>query len=85
MGAECCSPPARVPILPASLTVIGRTLSLAQSRPLFEGQNKSTQLRDFPGGPVAKTALSMQGFQVRSLVRELNPTCYSYDMAQPNK
>ena len=31
---------------------------------------------DFPGGPGAKTPLSqVQGAQVRSLVRELDPTC----------
>ena len=30
---------------------------------------------DFPGGPVAKTALPMQAVQVPSLVRELDPTC----------
>ena len=27
------------------------------------------------GGPVAKTLFLMQGAQVRSLVRELDPTC----------
>ena len=27
----------------------------------------------------------MQGAQVRSLVRELDPTCYNYDPEQPNK
>ena len=27
--------------------------------------------RDFPGGPVSKTELPMQGAQVRSLVRKL--------------
>ena len=32
---------------------------------------------DFPGGPVAKTALPMQGTWVRSLVRELDPTCHN--------
>ena len=31
--------------------------------------------RDFPGGPVAKTPHSMQGAQVYSLVRDLDPTC----------
>ena len=31
--------------------------------------------QDFPGGPVAKTLLPMQGAQVPSLVRELGPTC----------
>ena len=29
---------------------------------------------DFPGGAVVKTALPLQGPQVRSLVRELDPT-----------
>jgi len=34
--------------------------------------------RDSPGGPVAKTPLlPMLGAQVRSLVRELDPTCHS--------
>ena len=32
-------------------------------------------LGDFPGGPVVKTALPMQGVQVWSLARELDPTC----------
>ena len=37
---------------------------------------KNGQDRDFPGGTVAKTRhLSMQGAWVRSLVRELDPTC----------
>ena len=31
--------------------------------------------RGFPGGPVAKTEQPMQGPQVWSLVRELDPTC----------
>ena len=30
---------------------------------------------DFPGGPVAKTELPMQGTRVQSLIRKLNPTC----------
>ena len=34
-----------------------------------------TTMRDFPGGPVGKTALPMQGAQVQSLVGELDPTC----------
>ena len=38
---------------------------------------------DFPGGPVAKTP--RQGAQVQSLVRELDPTCYKGDLAQPKK
>ena len=33
--------------------------------------------RDFPGGPVVKTLLPMQGVQVSSLVRELDPACYN--------
>ena len=38
---------------------------------------KKTQLRDFPGGPVAKTLLPMQGAWVRSPVRDLDPTCHN--------
>ena len=34
-----------------------------------------TQVRDFSGGPVAKTQLLMQGTWVRSLIRELDPIC----------
>ena len=42
--------------------------------------------RDFPGGPVAKTPRSqMQGAQVQSLVRELDPSCCNEDPEQPNK
>ena len=37
---------------------------------------------DFPGGPVAKT---MQGPWVRSLVRELDPTCFNEDLMQSKK
>ena len=32
-------------------------------------------MRDIPGGPVAKTVLPIEGAQVQSLVRELDPTC----------
>ena len=35
----------------------------------------SSPSADFPGGPVAKTMLPMQGAWVRSLVRGLDPTC----------
>ena len=35
---------------------------------------KKMSFRDFPGGPVAKTVLPMQGTWVRPLVRELDPT-----------
>lgn len=31
--------------------------------------------KDFPGGPVAKTALPMLGARIRPLVRQLDPTC----------
>ena len=41
-------------------------------------KEKKAKLWDFPGGPVAKT-LPMQGAQVRSLVREFDPTCYNKD------
>jgi len=34
-------------------------------------------LRDFPGGPVAKTVLPTHRAWVPSLVRELDPTCYN--------
>ena len=30
---------------------------------------------DFPGGPVAMTVPPVQGVQIQSLVRELDPTC----------
>ena len=40
--------------------------------------------RDFPGGPVVKTTLPMQGARVRSLVRELDPTCHNKDPACSN-
>ena len=38
--------------------------------------SKSVVLRDFPGGPVAKTLeFPMLGAWAQSLVRELDPTC----------
>ena len=33
--------------------------------------------RDFPGSPVAKTAPAMQGVQIQSLVRELDPSWHN--------
>ena len=39
-------------------------------------------LRDFPGGPVAKTVLPMHGAWVPSLVRELDPTCHATTKTQ---
>ena len=38
-------------------------------------------MRDFLGGPVAKTALPVQGAQVWSLVRELDPIRCNYKVA----
>ena len=35
------------------------------------------QDRDFPGSPVVKTLLLLQGAQVQSLVRELDPNCHN--------
>ena len=46
---------------------------------------KSVRTGDFPGGPGAKTALSMQGARVQSLIRKLDPTCCNYDSVPPNK
>ena len=46
---------------------------------------KSVRTGDFPGGPGAKTALSVQGARVQSLIRELDPTCCNYDSVPPNK
>ena len=37
--------------------------------------NLRIPVRDFPGGPVAKTALPMPRAWVQSLVRELDPMC----------
>ena len=36
---------------------------------------KSNKLKNFSGGPVAKTLLPMQRAWVQCLVRELDPTC----------
>ena len=36
---------------------------------------KSNKLKNFSGGPVAKTLFPMQGGWVWSLVRELDPAC----------
>ena len=33
--------------------------------------------RDFPGGPVVKTVLPMQGPQVQPLVRAMEPICHN--------
>ena len=42
----------------------------------FIGEKKGSEtgLQDFSGGPVADSKLLMQGAQVQSLVRELDPT-----------
>ena len=39
-----------------------------------EKKCSETRLQDFSGGPVADSKLLMQGAQVQSLVRELDPT-----------
>ena len=44
--------------------------------------NQDSDAGDFPGDPVAKTALLLQGAQVWSLVRELDPTCHNWELAQ---
>ena len=36
---------------------------------------KTAEIRDFPAGPVAKTRAPNAGSLVRSLIRELDPTC----------
>ena len=40
-------------------------------------QSVRITMQDFPGGPMAKTVPSMQGAQVLSFVRELDPTCHN--------
>ena len=41
---------------------------------VVSGQKHKQRTGDFPGGPLAKTALPVQGAQVQALVRELDPT-----------
>ena len=36
-------------------------------------------MRDFPGCPAADCVLPMQGAQVQSLPRELDPSCHNED------
>ena len=43
-----------------------------------ELQKMGNKAADFLGGPVVKTVLPVQGAQVRSLVRELDPACCNY-------
>ena len=38
--------------------------------------SKGCQTSDFPGGPVAKTAIPMQGPRIRYLVSEQDPACH---------
>lgn len=33
------------------------------------------EYKDFPGGPVARTVIPMQGVRAPLLVKELDPTC----------
>ena len=41
---------------------------------------KSYRIWDFPGDPVAEPTLSVQGAQVRCLVRELDPTWHNLSL-----
>ena len=50
----------------------------------FLKKKKKKACWDFPGSPVVKTLLSMQGTQVQSLVRELDPTCHNKEFACHN-
>ena len=40
-----------------------------------KSSNKKPTVRTYSGGPLAKTELPVQGAQVQSLVRKLDPTC----------
>ena len=40
-----------------------------------KSSNKKPTVRTNPGGPLAKTELPVQGAQVQSPVRKLDPTC----------
>ena len=40
---------------------------------------------DFPGGPVAKTVLPMQGAQVQPLIRELDPNTTTKSLRDSTK
>ena len=40
-----------------------------------KSSNKKPTVRTYPGGTLAKTELPVQGAQVQSLVRKLDPTC----------
>ena len=46
---------------------------------------KTLCIEDFPGGPVADSALPVQGAWVQSLVRELDPAYHNKTQAEPNK
>ena len=48
---------------------------LRQPKMPGKSRAKILPLRDFPDGPVADSVLPMLGASVRSLVRELDPTC----------
>ena len=52
-----------------------RSEPLQLSKILEGGEDqKETALEDFPGGPVVKTLLPMQGANVQSLIKKLDPT-----------
>ena len=65
------------PTSPVSPALAGRLFTTEPpGKPMLNSYQggKKMWFRDFPGGSVAKTALSKPGVQVRSLVRELDLT-----------
>ena len=73
---ERCTPRPPTP-LPSSYV-----LPAISSKPLFSFQHSTEELR-----PMAKTPhlFGVWNAQVRSLIRELDPTCHNNALAQPNK
>ena len=65
-------------VMPSNHLILCRPLLLLLlgSSPQLLGFSK-TELRDFPGGPVAKTLQSLQRARVQSLIRELDPACHN--------
>ena len=60
----------------AALFTIAKTWKQPKC-PLTDEWIKKMWYRDFPGGPVVKTALPMEGTRVRFLVRELYLACHN--------
>ena len=52
-----------------------KTVGAVRGKTLPACEIKNHLLRYFPGDPVTKAPLPMQGAQVRSLGRELDPVC----------